>query len=73
MDVDGSHCLRPDSGFSCLSLLAASYLHLGGAGWLPSAGPFPTWRLIRNAGHCGGGEGLYNAGDSEKAGYPGLG
>lgn len=45
-----------------LSLPTAPYLFLGGAGWLPSAGTLPTWRLIWNAGQCGGGEGKWNAG-----------
>uniref|UniRef100_A0A667G509 Mannosidase alpha class 2C member 1 n=1 Tax=Lynx canadensis TaxID=61383 RepID=A0A667G509_LYNCA len=49
----GPEC--PDSGRSPISLPAAPYFFLGGAGWLPCAGPLPTWRLIWDAGQCGGG------------------
>lgn len=49
--------LRPGSGPSPVSLPAAPYFFLGGAGWLPCAGSLPTWRLIWDAGQCGGGEG----------------
>lgn len=38
-------CLSPDSGLTLppVSLPAAPYLFLGGAGWLPGAGPLPAW------------------------------
>lgn len=45
------------TGPSPVSLPIAPYFFLGGAGWLPCAGPLPTWRLIWDAGQCGGGEG----------------
>lgn len=38
------------------SLPAAPHLPLGGTGRLSGAGPLPTWGLLRDAGHRGGGE-----------------
>lgn len=63
IDVGGQGCLRPRPSLPRLSLPPAPHLLLGGARRLPSAGTLPTWRLLRNAGHCGGGEGTHNAGD----------